>query len=263
MDGVICTKRKKYCLFEIEDFSDELKNAIREQFASICHGSIYAGSKRKLYGYKITVNDFIKRYDGKKDTTKKGMIGELLVHLLVKYFFDEFEIVSTFFNMEERSIKKGYDVVLTEKSNPIIWLIEVKSGELHKGKDSNETMNDLINTAKRDLDKRLNEENKSLWYEAINGAKISYEDSSTMKDAVMNILMDLGDAASDGINTSNDKNVITTGVLFSDMTDSVLEKTEKDKQKAIEAEGKFNQVYVLAVHKGTYEKIYDFIKSEA
>lgn len=63
--------------------------------------------------------------DGKKDTTKKGMIGELLVHLLVKYFFDEYEIISPFLNMEERSIKKGYDAVLTEKSNPIIWLIEV------------------------------------------------------------------------------------------------------------------------------------------
>lgn len=263
MDGVVCTKRKKYCLFEIEDFSDGLKNNIREQFANICHGSIYAGSKRKMYSYKSTVNDFIKRYEEKKDTTKKGMIGELLVHLLVKYYFDEFEIVSPFFNMEERSIKKGYDVVLTEKSKPVIWLIEVKSGELHKGKNSNETMKDLLNTAKRDLDKRLNEENASLWMEAINGAVISYESSKTMKDAVVNILQDLGDAASDGLNTSVDKNVITTGVLFADMTDRVLEKTEKDRQQAIEIEGKFNQVYVLALQKGTYEKIYDFLKSEA
>lgn len=263
MDGVICTKRKKYCLFEIEDFSDELKNAIREQFANICHGSIYAGSKRKMYSYKSTVKDFIKRYEEKKETTKKGMIGELLVHLLVKTYFNEYEIVSPFFNMEERSIKKGYDVVLTEKCKPVIWLIEVKSGELHKGKDSNDTMNDLLNTAKRDLDTRLNEENTSLWMEAINGAMISYDGSKTMKDAVVNILMDLGDEASGGLNTSTDKNVITTGVLFSDMTDRVLEKTEADKQQAIEAEGKFNQVYVLALQKGTYEKVYDFLRSEA
>lgn len=263
MKGVICTKGKNHCLFEIEDFSDELKNAIREQFANICHGSVYAGSKRKMYSYKSTVNDFIKRYEEKKVTTRKGMIGELLVHLLVKYYFDEFEIVSPFFNMEERSIKKGYDVVLTEKSKPVIWLIEVKSGELHKGKNSNETMNDLLNTAKRDLDKRLNEENVSLWMEAINGAVISYESSRTMKDAVVNILQDLGDSASDGLNTSVDKNVIATGVLFADMTDRVLEKTEKDRQQAIEIEGKFNQVYVLALQKSTYEKIYDFLKSEA
>ena len=66
MDGVICAKRKKYCLFEIEDFSDELKNAIRAQFAYICHGSVYVGPKRKLYSYKSKVNDFIKRYEGKK-----------------------------------------------------------------------------------------------------------------------------------------------------------------------------------------------------
>lgn len=263
MEGVVCTKRKKYCLFEIEYISDELRNAIREQFAYICHGSVYAGSKRKMYSYKSTVKDFLKRYEVKEETTKKGMIGELLVHLLVKYYFDEFEIVSPFFNMEERSIKKGYDVVLTEKSKPVIWLIEVKSGELHKGKNSNETMNDLLNTAKRDLDKRLNEENASLWMEAINGAVISYESSKTMKDAVVNILQDLGDAASEGLNTSIDKNVITTGVLFADMTDRILEKTEKVRQQAIEIEGKFNKVYVLALQKGSYEKIYNFLKSEA
>lgn len=263
MKGVICTKREKYCLFEIEDFTKEIKDAIREQFANICHGAIYVNSGRRMYNYKNTVREFLKRYDVKTPNIQKGMIGEILIHLLMKNYFKEFDVISPFFNMEERSIKKGYDVVLTEKKKANIWLIEVKSGELHRGKNSNQTMNDLLNTAKNDLNTRLNEENSSLWLEAINGARISYDNSKTMKDAVVNILMDLGDSAADGINTSKDKNIIVTGVLFADMGDRVVEKTEKDKQKAIEDENIFNQVYVLALQKGTYKKIYQFLKSEA
>lgn len=87
--------------------------------------------------------------------------------------------------MEERSIKKGYDVVLTEVNNPNLWITEVKSGKLHSNKSSNQTMNDLLGTAKRDLKERLNEENISLWLEAINGAKVSFDSNNTMKSAVL------------------------------------------------------------------------------
>lgn len=161
--GIECVKDNKYCIFHINELSNELKEAIRIQMSSICHGAAYADTGRRMYDYKNTVKEFLRRYEEKTTKIKKGMIGELLIHLLVSYYFDELDVVSPFFNMEERSIKKGYDVVLTESDKANLWLIEVKSGELHKGKNSNQTMSELLSTSKNDLKERLNEENNSLW----------------------------------------------------------------------------------------------------
>ena len=41
--------------------------------------------------------------------------------------------------------------MLISKEEHDLFIIEVKSGEKHKGKSSDETINDLIGTAKNDL----------------------------------------------------------------------------------------------------------------
>lgn len=261
--GIQYLKKEKYSLFCIHDFSDEIKEAIREQLSEICHGEDNANTGRRMYNYKNTVKEFLKRYEVKPENTQIGMIGELMVHLILSNYFDEYKSVTPYFNMEERSIKKGYDVVLTEVCSPNLWITEVKSGKLHSNESSNQTMNDLIGTAKRDLAERLNEDNISLWMEAINGAKVSFDRKNTMKDAVIDVLSSWGDDASDGVYTSSDKNVILTGVLFADITDEVSSDNIHRKQQRVERENVFNKVYVLALQKSTYNKVYDFLKEEA
>lgn len=263
INGITCCKEDKYCLFYVANFSDDLKKRLRNQFAIICHGEEYAGSGRIMYNYQSTVKSFLERYESKSASTKKGMIGELLIHLLLGAYFEEYKVVSPFFNMEEKSIKKGYDVVLTEVNNPTIWLTEVKSGELHKDKNSSQTMTDLINTAKDDLKNRLSEANETLWHEAINGAKIAFDSKNTMKEAVMDVLMSWGDKAYCGNNTSIDKNVILSGVVFADVKDKITLDVPAERQLNIEREGIFNKVYVIALQKETYDKVYQFIRDEA
>ena len=85
-----------------------------------------------------------------------------MVHLIIRNYYSEYKSVTPFFNMEERSIKKGYDAILTEADCPILWIIEVKSGELHLDKTSDQTINELIGIAKNDLDVRLNQDNTTL-----------------------------------------------------------------------------------------------------
>lgn len=262
LEGVTCIKKDEYCLFHIEQFTDQIKDALRKQLANICYGGEKVSSGSKMYSYRNTVKEFLIRYDGKKTETQEGMIGELLTHLLIGYYFDEYEVVSPFFNMEERSIKKGYDVVLTEKKEARIWLIEVKSGQLHKDKNANQTMLDLLNTAKSDLKSRLNNENFSLWQEAINGAKLAYDSHSSLKDAVVDLLMQYGEEAVEGINNSKDKNVFLSAVLFSKLDDRVLEKTPSDKQKRIVKENIFGKVYALSLQKETFQKVHDFLEDE-
>ena len=197
IEGVRFKKDKDYAVCHILEFSDELKKLIREQLSFICYGATNTLSTRKIYNYNNTLKEFIKRYDEKKDNTQKGMIGELIIHVLINEFFPEYETVSPFFNIEERSVKKGFDVVLTNKENHMMWITEVKSGELHKGKDANETNIDLLNRAKSDLYSRLNGENQSLWLNAINGAKIALDSKKDLKDAVIEILEEYGDDSSE------------------------------------------------------------------
>lgn len=262
LNGIVCKKNQKYCLIYINEFTEDIKAALRNWLAIICHGEDYVKSGRQMYSYESTIKEFLKRYKEKSSEIQIGMIGELLIHLILTHYFDEFKVVTPYFNMEERSIKKGYDVVLTEKNVPSIWLIEVKSGELHKDKDVNQTMNDLLNIAKSDLKKRLNEENVSLWHEAINGAKIAFDSCDSMKDAVLNVLMDWGDEAYLGNNTSKNKNVIISGVVFAYLDDLLKEDVVKNKQHMMGKGDLFEKTYVIAMQKGTCEKVYQFLKDE-
>ncbi len=261
--GVQYIKNDNCSLFVVRELSDEIKNAIREQLSEICYGENNANTSRRLYSYRNTVKEFLKRYEAKPEKIQIGMIGEVLVHLILSNYFDEFKSVTPYFNMEERSIKKGYDVVLTEVNSPNLWITEVKSGKLHRNKSSDQTMSELIGTAKRDLEKRLNEDNISLWLEAINGAKVSFDSTSTMKEAVIDVLETWGEDASDGIYTSNNKNVMLTGFLFSNISDMITIENVNRKQKQIESEQTFGRVYVLALQKETYTKVYEFLKKEA
>lgn len=256
-------KRRNYNICIIDDFSDELKNIFRNQLSSICYGKSKAISNRNTYKYENTVKEFLKRYNDKSADIKIGMIGELLTHILLSNNFEEFNTVSPYFNLEERSIKKGFDLVLYSKSNNELWITEVKSGQLHKNKNVNETNNDLLGTAKRDLLDRLNKNETSLWQNAINGANIVLNSNIDMKSAVLEILDDICDEISYEKANSYDKNVLFVSTVFSPLTDVILEEKVKFIVNGYNNEKKFKNINILSIQKGTYQKIVDFLESEA
>jgi len=262
IDGVVFVKKREYAFCRIEYFSGELKDIIRRQLAGICYGSAKINTGRIMYSYKATVQEFLKRYENKTEKIKKGLIGELLTHIIIKEMFGEYRVVSPYFNLEERSIKKGFDIVLASKNTHDLFIIEVKSGEKHKGKKSDETMNDLIGLAKNDLVKRLNDENASLWHNAINGAQSVLEKTDDFKQAIIEILEDMGDKAVMSSTQSNEMNVFLTGVLFADLSDGISEQNTQAKKQAIEKSREFKSVFVLSLQKETYRKVYEFLKEE-
>lgn len=54
------------------------------------------------------------------------MIGELLTHLIIKEYFNDFDIAFPFFNKEDRDVKKGFDVIIVNKLDYSRWVTEVK-----------------------------------------------------------------------------------------------------------------------------------------
>lgn len=263
MDGVIVVKDNDSCAFYIERFSDMLKDAIRQNLASICHGPADVATGRPMFSYKATLIEFVKRYNDKTEKQKKGLIGELILHVLLHELLDEYAVDSPFFNNEERNVKKGFDVVLNKRGTNELWITEVKSGNLHLGKNATQTIVGLINTAKVDLNGRLNADSISLWLNAIAGAKKALDNNPDKKRAIVSILEDNGDAATEGTLCSTDMNVILVGTLFHNTSDRFSSYVVSEKKRRIDRENIFNATYVIAIQEKTYTAIFDFLERES
>ncbi|WP_107942632.1 DUF1837 domain-containing protein [Metasolibacillus fluoroglycofenilyticus] len=263
LKGVRLTNKSTYVICYVDDFSEDLKELIRSQLAPICHGASKASKKRKTYNYTNTVKSFLERYEKKAATTKIGMIGELLTHILIIQFLTDYNTVSPFFNMEERSIKKGFDIVMYHKNKNELWITEVKSGELHEGKDSDETNKTLLGKAKVDLKNRLNENESTLWENAINGATIALENIRDKKEAVIAILDDIADEISEQKAVSTDKNVILVTSLFSTLKEEIQEHVISSFYTTTKSEKIFKNLFVFSIQKNTYDKVYQFLREEA
>lgn len=63
-----------------------------------------------------------------------------------------------------------------------LWITEVKSGNKQKSQaTASSAIVGLINTAKDDLNRRLNDHNVTLWYNAINAATLSMNSGTHQK----------------------------------------------------------------------------------
>lgn len=244
----------------IESFSDDLKDELRSRLSSICHGEDKADSTRKIYAYKATLKEFLKRYEEKSADTKKGMIGELLSHIIILKEFPHLKPASPYFNMEEGSIKKGFDVVLFDQGENSIWITEVKSGIASSTTNDAKTLS-LLNKAKLDLNSRLNEVDITVWLNAINNAALAMK-NGTVKDQVNDILSGIADAIEDGYASSSDKDVILISVLFNPLHSKITITSVSKKRTSIVKENLFGKVIVFSIQKATYQRVVSFLKSE-
>lgn len=263
INGIEHIDKNNYSIFFISSLSNEFKSIIRSNLSSICHGPADAETSRPTYSYKNTLKEFIKRYKTKTVNQRKGMIGELLLHILLLEFLNDFQIDSPFFNLEERSVKKGFDVVLNKTDSNDLWIAEVKSGELHLNKDTSQTVVELIDTAKKDLDSRLNGDSISLWTNAVHGAKSAMQEYRDERKAIISILQDYSDAATEKTLTSQDINVILVGTIFNTLCDKIIETKISNKYDQVINTNTFNKVYLVAIQKETYTNVYKFLESES
>ena len=262
IQGLTVQNTDSYSVFIISELSEELKTIIRTRLSAVCHGVAKSDSGRAFYCYKSTLKEFVKRYSEKSDNQKKGMIGELLLHMLISELLDDYEINSPFFNTEERNVKKGFDIVLNKKGTTDIWLAESKSGELHTGKDTSQTVVELISKAQNDLYDRLNGDSVSLWHNAVNGASLAIKKARDDKEAIIEILENHGVLADNSELKSSDMNVILVGTVFNTTTDPINSSKIQEKYDRVDKSRKFKDVYLVAIQKNTYTAIYDFLESE-
>jgi hypothetical protein len=251
MNDVIERKIGESIILEIHNLGDELKDKIKEQLVEICHGEYALVSGLNYHSFDETVKELVNHRIPSNINRKVGVIGELLLNVLIREFTD-IKIVSPFFNLEERNVKKGFDIIAVDP-NKDLWIIESKAGELGKLKTATEKVCERINTAKRDLDTRLNMHNSQLWLNAVNSVRSALADTSE-KNTIVNILNKNSNSC-----LSNDKNVILGGTVFC-IFNSTIDSIELRKlYNSILSSNKFSKLKLIAIQKQTYQAIIDFL----
>ena len=251
MEGIIERKNGETTILEVQYLSEDIKKKIQDELVEICHGEYALVSGFNYHSFDETVKELVNHRIPSNINRKVGVIGELLLNVLIREFTD-IKIVSPFFNLEERHVKKGFDIIAVD-SNKDLWIIESKAGELGKLKTSTEKVCERINAAKRDLDTRLNMHNSQLWLNAVNSVRGALDDTSE-KNTIVNILNKNSSSCS-----SNDKNVILGGTVFC-IFNSTIDSIELRKlHNSILSSNKFSKLKLIAIQKQTYQAIIDFL----
>lgn len=259
ISGVILNQDTENGLYicYVEEFSDELKKKIREMFSSIWHGAVDS-LERPQFTYKHTIKRFLERYELKKDDTKKGMIGELLTHLLIPQYID-FNAISIMKNKEENSIRKGFDIVYTDDNNSI-WYCEVKSGgDTNTTENINTKNKALLNKAKEDIIEHTLGNRATLWDSVL----IDVNSTIFSSNKKIDIKKLLDEDHPDADNRNLDRNVILSSVLYKKLDTKICSVELKDHKLNIEAEKIFVGLIIFSIQKETYKKIETFLISES
>lgn len=254
--GVRKVENENYSIFYIDFLSDEFKQIIREQLQGIWSGFSEADSLSEYYSYKHTLESFLERFTPKTIETKKGMIGELLAHMLLNNEDNNLTSLSILKNKEEKSIKKGFDIIYCHLEKDKLWYSEVKSG---KSETENSTSYNLVlqDRAKTGISKMINEKRNSLWESAL------YDVSAMIKQDEGKLeLKKLLSDDSPKLNSNQKKNVILISVLYHDLSDEIEETSVANFLNEINIENVFEDVIIISIQKNAFETVSDFLSSE-
>ncbi|MCB4763506.1 MAG: DUF1837 domain-containing protein [Sulfurovum sp.] len=241
----------------IEDFSDELKEIIREMLSSIWHGAVDA-EKLPPFSYKNTIKRFLERYNPKTPDTKKGMIGELLTHLLIPKYLD-LEAISIMKNKEENSIRKGFDIVYSNNED-LVWYCEVKSGgDTNTTEDINDKNKELLNKAKEDIKDHAMGDRATLWDSVLIDVNLTVFNADRRSD----IKELLGEHHPDTENRNLDRNVVLSSVLYKKLDAKICPSILNTYKLNIDREFLFDGLIVFSIQKETYRSIEDFLVEES
>ncbi len=261
IEGIKTIKTKGYLVTTVFGLSDDLKAELRKRFTAICRGEENSLLNRGSYTYKRTVEEFLKRIESKPEKIKTGMLGELIVHVLTGLLHPDHKTIVPYFNLEERSIRKGFDSVIYSPDMGI-WVYEVKSSKntsLQVNVDSK--TKSLIKTAHDDLSAKLADQDDTtrIWDNAMHGVQVACSHSDE-KRILKEIILDYQDAARTEDCSPNLHNVILSSVLISNSDKEIGADCVGEKYK--EYKSTYGKLFIFAVHKSLSIDLLDFFSQE-
>jgi len=262
LDGVFIDNFGDCKVIEIRHLSDEMKDKIKNELQIICYGEYALSSCSKYYSLNETIREFNIRIPD-DENKKTGIIGELLLNIVIRTI-EDMNIVSPLFNLEERSFKKGFDIIamrrfkkgfdVTALDDNNLWFIESKAGRVNGSQDATQKISERVGEAKRCLERRLNEDSSQLWTNATNSVS-RYLDYRDEKQTVVNIVEGASNSG-----TSLDKNVVLGGTAFCPFSSKINRQKILDIHNTIKNSGIFSKLQIITIQKQTMEAVIDFLR---
>lgn len=253
MEGIEVDRRGTATLVIIRDVSDEFRSHLRERLAEYCYGATVVSEDVSFYSFRKTVAEFLRRFEPKPLATKIGMAGELLVHVLMPVLQEELRSSAVYFNKEERSIKKGFDLTFLGAGESEIWYGEVKSGEVSEGGAADEKAAALIDLASSSLVSMLGDgELLSRWDAALIDTRLTLDGGYAR--SARELLQSDSETVRNGGQVT--KRAVLAGAVMHELGHCVITPEGLEQiVRAVEAGGDFVDSRVLVIQQDALESV--------
>lgn len=203
-------------ILELQEITDEIKSFIDSKIVNITNGT----RKIDLKIVKNRLKNFLASKKG--STTEMGAIAEFFIHLYLST--QEYKQECLFFNLEENSIKKGFDGYYSKET--LEWIMESKSGLSSTKGISHKSK---IKEAYDDLDNKLKGNvSNNPWENAFRHA--DQKSVNTQQNIVTNIDNFSNEFELGIFKDIKDFNIIPTATIFLDgiWIDNDIDKIKKE-----------------------------------
>lgn len=235
-------------ILNFEDLGVEVKKFLDIHFVSICEGN--SGSDLSLV--KQIVQKFL---SSKDERTQMGATAEFFIHLYLKSI--GFKQECLFLNLEEQSIKKGFDGYYSLDSEEFI--MESKSGS---SKTESISHKDKINEAYKDLKNALagKKTKNNPWKNAYNHALLRTVNTS---DSIVKNMKKLSDDFYLSMfRDIKDFNIIPSSTIFlEDIWIDDYSESITDELKALVEKFEFENINVICVTKKSLKLFNTYLES--
>lgn len=229
-------------ILDIKEFNSKLKLFLDDHLVSICEGN----SGSQLQNVKELILDFLNTKDL---NTKMGATAEFFLHLYLKN--NDFKQECLFFNLEERSIKKGFDGYYSFQGDE--YITESKSGSISTNSISHlnklkEAYDDLKNNVSGQSKKSKN----NPWKNAYNHANLI--DVGT-KASIRQNIKSLSDNYDKSVFSDiKDFNIIPASTIYlNNSWDSTLSANLIDNLKLLSKKIEFKKIHLICVTKSSLD----------
>lgn len=238
---------------EIDKFDSKFIKFLDSSIVNICEGSSgnkVSNVKQRLRQYFNTKCENAK--DAEKVNIINGSVAEFLVHLYLSTL--DYKQECLFLNLEERSIKKGFDGYYTYLNKS--WVMESKSGHIDS---STITHSSKIYEAYNDLSNKFkgNAVNNP-WQNAYNHAShIDVSGSSDLRKYLKKMATDYDNKKFSDIKNYN---IIPCSTIYFSGSITHFDKAQIDSIIKSISKFKYKNINVICINKSTVNLFLDYIK---
>lgn len=237
-------------ILKVSTYDEKLIKLIDKYLVKICEGEDSEGTvrvKKRLLKFILS----------KHENTKMGAVAEFFIHL---YLNDcEYKQEFLFFNLEETSIKKGFDGVYTKDDK--IYIVESKSGnERTNGISHVNKLKEAYSDLKKYFDGTNSKGNNNPWRNAYNHA--SHGDIKA-KDSLKKQIKTLANLYDDeSYGDIEDYNIIPCSTIF--LNNNWNEDFIVNFMESIDDLNDFsaNKIDIIVLTKLKLQSFIEFLKSE-